>query len=213
MSAHSAFCNQDDSRPAAACGHAVARGNKNEGKSDKMVGDTCLKKVPNSIGKASDGSNSSAAADGFCPLSVRTVLHRVKKSSHPSALNSGLFLYAGLYFPLIPSPFAAMPHGASCTPPPRRAAVAAVHSAEYSSTLRKVLFRSPPCVHPFAATACRAWRSPYVGTARLPLPHRSRMSWFQIFVPSRCDAGRKHGFASPGSPDSFPNGKKQEKDE
>lgn len=85
-----------------------------------------------------------------------------------------------------------MPHGASRTPPPRRAEVAAVLSAEYSSTFRKVLFRSPPCVHPFAVAACRAWRPPYVGPARLPLSHRSRMSWFQIFIPSRCDAGRKH---------------------
>ena len=105
-----------------------------------------------------------------------------------------------------------MSRGASRTSPPRRAEVAAVLSAEYSSTFRKVLFRSPPCVHPFAVAACRAWRPPYVGSARLPLSHRSRMSWFQIFVPSRCDAGRKHGFASPGSPNSFQNGKKQEID-
>ena len=104
-----------------------------------------------------------------------------------------------------------MSRGASRTSPPRRAEVAAVLSAEYSSTFRKVLFRSPPCVHPFAVAACRAWRPPYVGSARLPLSHRSRMSWFQIFVPSRCDAGRKHGFASPGSPNSFQNGKKMNK--
>ena len=141
----------------------------------------------------------------------RTIKRKEKLTS--SVLNSCLFLYAGLDFPLISSPFATMSRGASRTSPPRRAEVAAVLSAEYSSTFRKVLFRSPPCVHPFAVAACRAWRPPYVGSARLPLSHRSRMSWFQIFVPSRCDAGRKHGFASPGSPNSFQNGKKQEKDE